>query len=484
VTPSIDWGLLAPEVIVTITLAVVFLVDLFVDDRRRGVLTCLTLVGLLLAFVSVVTVGVENNNEQMMDGAFILDSFALVGKGLFLASTMVVLLFGVGQRWKGEYLFLLLSSLLGMLLVVSTRDLLLFFVAFELFAIPGYLLTGWRKNSEHGHEGLLKYYLLGVLATAVMLYGISLLFGLAGGTSFVAINDALSDGGSSLALARVSVLFVLIGLAFKISAVPFHFWAPDAYQSAPIPVAAFLSVVTKAAGIFSFLIICAHAFGEASEVWAPIVVALSIVTMTAGNIAALRQTDLVRLLAYSSIAQAGYLLIPLAVATEYGGTMSDAFQASVEYLVIYAVTNLAAFGAVIAIRRQRSGTSFEDIRGLFATSPFLAVAFATSFFSLAGMPPFGGWFGKLVVLQAAIDANSGMAIVLVVIAAINTAIGLAYYANAVRQLWLPRGEVQSEVVGVPKALVVGLVMTTTGVLITGVLPGIVTYAGEWVAFAK
>jgi NADH-quinone oxidoreductase subunit N len=483
VTPAIHWGLIAPEVIVTATLAIVFLVDLFIDDRRRGVLTWLCFGGLVAAFGSIVTIGVAHNDSQMLDGAFVLDSFALVGKGLFVASTAAVTLLGISQRWKGEYLFLLLSAVLGMLLVVSARDLLLFFVAFELFAIPGYLLTGWRKTSRHGHEGLLKYYLLGVLATAVMLYGLSLLFGLAGGTSFAAVNQALAEGGSSLALARVSVLFVLIGLAFKVSAVPFHFWAPDAYQSAPVPVAAFLSVVTKAAGVFSLLLVCAYAFGEAHEVWAPVIVLLAIVTMTAGNIAALRQTDLIRLLAYSSIAQAGYLLIPLAVADEYGGTMTDAFQVSVEYLVIYAVTNLAAFAAVVAIKRRTGGTSFADARGLFITAPLVAVAFAASLFSLAGMPPFGGWFAKLVVLKSAIDASSDVAFALVLIAAVNTAIGLVYYANAIRQMWLPRREVRQKSEALPPALIGALATLTVAVVVTGVLPGVVTHVGNWVAFS-
>jgi NADH-quinone oxidoreductase subunit N len=481
VTPSVHWGLLAPEVVVTSTLVVVFLLDLFLDEKRRGMLTGLTLAGLVAAFVSILTIGVGHNNASMMNGIFVLDSFGLVAKGLFVATTAVVMLLGVSQRWKGEYLVLLLSSLLGMLLVVSARDLLLFFVAFELFAIPGYLLTGWRKNSALGHEGLLKYYLLGVLATAVMLYGLSLLFGLAGDTSFVAVNAALAEGGSTLALARVSVLFVLVGLAFKVSAVPFHFWAPDAYQSAPVPVAAFLSVVTKAAGVFCLLILCAHAFGEASAVWAPIVVGLAIVTMTAGNIAALRQDDLVRMLAYSSIAQAGYLLIPLAVAVEYGGTMADAFQVSVEYLVIYAVTNLAAFAAVVAIRHRSGGTSFEHARGMFVASPLVAVAFAVSLFSLAGMPPFGGWFAKLIVLKSAIDANSDVAIALVVVAAVNTAIGLVYYANVIRQMWLPRNELYRAPAALPYALVGGLAITTVAVIVTGVFPAIVTHVGDWAA---
>jgi NADH-quinone oxidoreductase subunit N len=323
--------------------------------------------------------------------------------------------------------------------------------------------------------------LLGVLATAVMLYGISLLFGVAGGSSFQEIRNALADGGSTLALARIAVFFVLVGFAFKVSAVPFHFWAPDAYQGAPIPIATFLSVVTKAAGIFSLLIVCAYAFGPASEVWAPVVFGLSIVTMTAGNIAALRQNDLVRLLAYSSIAQAGYLLMPLAVAVRYGGTMTDAFQATVDYLVIYIVTNIAAFAAVVAIARRNNGTSYADARGLFHSAPVLSTVFAVSLFSLAGMPPFGGWFAKLVVLKSAIDANSDMATALVVIAAINTAIGLVYYASVVRQLWLPAvGE--RAVSKLPIPLTAALVLMTIGIGVTGVVPGVVTHVGDWVAF--
>lgn len=482
-TPAIHWGMLAPEVVVVVTLALVFVADLLLPDRLRPWLTPLTLLGLVGAFVALVATGTDGVSV-MSDGGYVVDSFARVAKGLFLATTIGALLLGVASRWKGEYLVLVLSSVLGMMLVVSARDLILFFVAFELFAIPGYLLTGWRKNSRLGHEGLLKYYLLGVLATAIMLYGISLLFGIAGGTSFSALNNAWQGDGSDVPLARLALLFVVAGLAFKVSAVPFHFWAPDAYQSAPIPVAAFLSVVVKAAGMLSILVVCVNALSSASDVWAPLVVFLSIVTMTAGNIVALRQSDLVRMLAYSSIAQAGYLLMPLAVATQYGGSELNAFRTTIEYLVIYAISNFVAFGAVLAIARRRGGTSYVDARGLFATSPLLAISFSMALFSLAGIPPFGGWFAKLIVFKSAIDAGSDVAIALAMVAALNTAIGLVYYAKVIHQLWMPRNEVELPVPALPASLVAALGVMTVAIVATGVLPGVVTQVGYWITIPR
>lgn len=483
-TPKVDWALIAPETIVVAALVTVFVVDLLVSDKRRNLLTPLTLLALVASFASVIILGAGEFATSMISGSYVVDSFALVAKGFVIAATAVALLLGIGKTWKGEYLVLILSSLLGMMLVVSSRDIVLFFVAFELFAIPGYLLSGWRKRSRAGHEGLLKYYLLGVLATAVMLYGLSLLFGVAGGTSFAAVDAAMQSGGSEQALARIGLLFVLVGLAFKVSAVPFHFWAPDAYQGAPLPVAAFLSVVIKAAGMFSLLLICLKAFPSASHVWGPALALFAAVTMTAGNLAALRQRDLVRLLAYSSIAQAGYMMMPLAVALHFGGESIDAIRVTIEFLIIYAVSNLAAFGCVIVLARRYGSSAYESAYGAFAASPLLAVVFAISLFSLAGMPPFGGWFAKLVVFKAAIDAGSEVAIALVVVAAINTAIALFYYANIIRCLWLPPANPVGNELKTPIVICLALGLTTIAIVATGVAPAIVTNVGDWALFAQ
>ena len=316
-SPQIDYHAFAPELVLTGTLVVLLLVDL-ASDRNRPLLGAIAGFGLLASMIPVLTLAVDGADRSMFGGAYVVDNFALTMKALFLLSGYVVVLLSTnyvaeGDYYEGEYYFLLLSSILGMTVMASSRDLISIFVALEMLSIPAYMLATWRKRDDKSNEGGLKYYLMGVFATAIMLYGMSLIFGVTGSTVLTQIGAALGKGHTP-PIVTLGVIFCVVGFAFKVSAVPFHTWAPDTYQGAPTPITAFLSVASKAAGFVAIMELVFVGFFNQHEVWEPMFWVLAALTMTIGNLIALRQTNVVRLFAYSSVAQAGYMLAPLAVA--------------------------------------------------------------------------------------------------------------------------------------------------------------------------
>ena len=266
--------------------------------------------------------------RSLFDGRYVIDDFALIMKALFLLAAYVVVLLSQtsleeGNYYQGEYYVLLLCSVLGMVMMTSSRDLVSVFVALELLSIPAYMLAAWRKRDGKSNEAGVKYYLLGVFASAVLVYGMSLLFGETGSTRLTDIGAALA-GGELTGLTVVAIAFVIAGFAFKVSAVPFHTWAPDTYEGAPTPVTAFLSVSSKAAGFVALLLVIFLAFPTADGVYGPLVWVLAALTMTVGNLVALRQTNIVRMLAYSSVSQGGFILMPLAFANTDAAPEVDA----------------------------------------------------------------------------------------------------------------------------------------------------------------
>ncbi|MDQ3756559.1 MAG: NADH-quinone oxidoreductase subunit N [Actinomycetota bacterium] len=474
--PHLDYHALAPELVLSGVLVLVLLADLVVDETRKFVVTQLAGIGLLAALIPIVTLAVDGADRGMFGGAYVVDDFALVLKGLFLATGYVVLLLSAdyieeGDYHKGEFSFLLLSSLLGMVVISSSRDLISIFVALELLSIPAYMLAGWRKRDLRSNEAALKYYLLGVLASAVMLYGMSLVFGFTGSTVLTDIGLAVATAGRDVHIVTVGIFFIIVGFAFKVSAVPFHFWAPDTYEGAPTPVTAFLSVASKAAGFVALLQLVFVGFLGRSDVWGPLFWTLAVATMTVGNLVALRQTNIVRMLAYSSVAQAGYILVPFAVAGENVTAMASAQTAVVVYLLIYAAMNLGAFAVVIAVARKTRSGEIASYGGLFTYAPVLTVVMSIFLFSLAGIPPFGGWFAKLLVFRAAIDAGGTAAVLLAVVAGVNSVIALFYYAGIARQMWMnPVPDDDRTPVRVPPALGAALAITAVAVVVMGVAP--------------
>ena len=481
--PVIDYHALAPEIVLAGGIVLLLLVDLFVSDAKKWILTPLASFTVLGSFIPVLTLALSDEGTRaMFDGRYVVDDFSLVLKGLFLLSAYVVVLLTAdhlreGDYYQGEYWFLMLSSLLGMVMITSSRDLVSVFVALEFLSIPAYMLAAWRKRDLLSNEAGIKYYLLGVFASAVLLYGMSLLYGISNSTLLVDIGGALTDDVS--ALGAMAVLFVLVGFAFKISAVPFHTWAPDTYQGAPTPVTAFLSVASKAAGFVGILTVVFVAFPDSSDVWHPMFWILSVLTMTLGNVMALKQSNIVRMLAYSSVAQGGFILMPLAVAGVSTDVADSSLRAVVTYLLVYAATNLGVFAVVIVVARKTRSGEISSYGGLFSYAPGLAVLMTIFMASLAGIPPLGGWFAKFAAFEALISAETGWGYSLAIIGGVNSVVAFGYYGNILREMWMrPVPDGDASPVQVQSSLGVALAMTGVATLVLGVFPSLVIHFGD------
>jgi len=481
--PYFDYAALAPEIILTVAIVAVLVADLLFEEREKYQTSTIAGVGCLLALVPVLYLAGNGADRTMFGGAYMVDNYALLMKALFLLAGYVTILLSTnyieeGDYYQGEYYLLLLTALLGMTIMASARDLVTIFVALETLSIPTYLLAGWRKHDAKSNESSLKYYLMGVLSSAVMLYGMSIVYGLAGDTRLVEISKYVSSGQGGQ-LFDVAIFFTLVGFAFKVSAVPFHFWAPDSYEGAPTPVTAFLSVASKTGGFVALLSLVYVGFFGRGDAWQPILWVLAAASMTVGNLIALRQTNLVRMLAYSSIAQGGFMLVPFAVANQGDGSARPAaFSATVVYLLIYAVMNLGAFAALIAIARKTRSAEIDTYAGLFNYAPALAVTMSLFLFSLAGIPPLGGWYAKLVVFKAVIDAGTAQAVILGVVAAVNSVIALFYYARVAGMMWFKPSPAETGTGRVPVALGAAIALPTALILAIGVYPNLFARLGE------
>ena len=476
--PTIDWHALAPELVLVVGINVVLLVDLWIDEAKKWLMASLTGFVLLAAVVPVVTLAViGDDTRSMFDGRYVVDQYALILKALFLLIGYVVVLMSQteleeGGYYQGEFFVLLLASLLGMVMMASSRDLVSIFVAFELLSIPSYMLAAWKKRDERSNEAGVKYYLLGVFATGVLLFGMSYLYGTTGTTKLSEIGTALADA-DLISLQVLAVVFVVVGFGFKVSAVPFHTWAPDTYQGAPLPVTAFLSVASKAAGFVALVSILYVGLYAADGVYEPLIWILAALTMTVGNLLALRQTNIVRMLAYSSVGQGGFILMPLAVMAT-GGAAEASLKAVVIYLLIYALSNLGAFAVVIAVSRKTGSGEISSFGGLMTYAPSLGVMMTIFLASLAGVPPLGIWIAKLLAFKAVLDAGGTPAYVLALIAAVNTVISAAYYMRVLREMWMrpvPDGDTTPIVTPQPVAVALGI--CAVGTIVLGVVPGIV-----------
>ncbi|MGA7096347.1 MAG: NADH-quinone oxidoreductase subunit N [Acidimicrobiia bacterium] len=482
---QIDYLALAPELTVVATMLVVFTLDLVLPRAMKYWTATAAVAGVALAAVPLVILAADGATRSMFDGSYVVDSFALALKAVLIVAAYLVLLMShhyieSERYYQGEYYFLLLASILGSLVMASARDLIVIFIGLELTTGPLYLLAGWRKGDAKSNEASMKYFILGVLSTALLLYGMSLLYGLTGEVSFAGLA-ATTAGMADVPALTIAVLLVIAGFGFKVSAVPFHFWAPDTYEGAPTPVTAYLSVNSKVAGFIGMLMVMYLALPGVTEIWGPALWLLAALSMTIGNLAALRQTNIVRLLAYSSIAQAGFMLVPFAAAAVGGSDLKEAFSATVIYLVIYAVMNLGAFAVVIAGARKTQSGEISAWAGLAQADPRLGVLVTVFFFSLAGIPPLAGWFAKFAMFRSVIIAGGAATIVLAAIAAVNSVIALYYYARVVKSVWLDdaAGEFLPDAALAPAgslrlALAVSLVIT----VVIGFFPTIATFVGE------
>ena len=461
--------LLSPEIsLLAVALLVIFF-DLFTGRRR--VLGWISAVGLLLPFVFTITLW--GTSDTAFGGALVVDQFSLFFKLFFLVVTALVIFSSINYSrkfapFRGEFYALLLLATTGMMLLASTRELISIFVALELTGIPLYVLAGFLRDDKSSEAGL-KYLLLGAIASAVLLYGMAMVFGLTGSTYLSSIAAAVSAQGlAGNAGLLMAIVLLVAGFGFKLATVPFQMWVPDVYEGAPTPITAYLSVASKAAGFAVVLRIFYEALGPASMDWGMIFAVLAAITMTVGNIVALTQTNIKRLLGYSSIAHAGYLMIGLAAATSTGSS------AVMFYLGCYAVMNLGAFIAIIAISNRIGSDEIADYSGMAKRSPWLAAGLALCLISLTGIPPTAGFMAKLYIFSAGVDANL---IWLVIVGVLNAVIAAYYYLRIVKLMYL--GEpVSEERVTSTRSLNVALAIACIGVLVLGIYPWVVLRVAE------
>ena len=486
--PVMDWHALAPEIVLVAGLCVLILADVVMLERAKALVSAVCGLALLASLIPVLTLAVHGDTTRsLFGGAYVVDRTSLLLKALFIVAAYVTVLLSTnyvaeGEYWESEYYALLLSSVLGMTVMASARDLVSIFIALELLSIPAYMMAAWRKRDTRSNEAGMKYYLMGVFASAVLLYGMSLLYGFSGSTLLSEIGDGLSAGRSTPAV-TIAVIFVIIGFGFKVSAVPFHTWAPDTYEGAPTPVTAFLAVASKSAGFVALINVIFYCFilgsggkGAVADVYVPVLFLLSVATMTVGNLIALRQSNLVRMLAYSGIAQAGFILAPFAVADR---SPRDALSSVVVYLVIYGAMNLGAFAIVIAAARKTRSAEISSMGGLFQYAPGLTVAMTIFLASLIGIPPLGGWYAKFGVMRSLLQAGGTWGYLLAIAVAVNTAIAAGYYLKVARTMWFepaPDGDVTP--VDVPFSLRSALAITVIATVVFGVLPGLLTNAAS------
>jgi NADH-quinone oxidoreductase subunit N len=468
-TPEVFAAIL-PEILILALGMLVLVVEPFWKAEKRRNVGWLTAVGLFASILISLIYGQPGNPVSVLGGMIRFDWLGLFFKILFMFAGAVTALLlmnheTVGER--GEAYLLLLASLMGMNLMSVSADLVMLYLSIETASIPLYVLAGFMVADKRSTEAGFKYLLFGVLASTVMLYGFSLVFGFARTTDIYKLAEMLSAGDLPLTLVFGLLALILVGLGFKISMVPFHFWAPDVYEGSPIPVAGFLSTASKAAG-FSVLVrlfFVAFAFEgmppEFAHSWAWTLAVLSAVTMTVGNLLALPQKNLKRLLAFSSIAHAGYVLIGV-VAFNQLGAASVVF-----YLAAYILTNLLAFGIVMAFSRVTGLEKLEDFAGMSRRNPVLALMMLAAFLSLAGMPPFGGFVAKVFVFAAGVQAGYTW---LVVVGIINSIIGVYYYLNAMKFVYLyrlPGEDEEQHPLPLPTSYSLALGILTLGVILVG-----------------
>jgi NADH-quinone oxidoreductase subunit N len=455
-----------PQILLLVLGILVLFLDLVIPVEQRRNLGWVTAVGMGLIMVITLLAAMPGPQSTPVWGGMVrYDYMGFAFAELFIFGAAITALFSMdvenlGNR--GEFYLLLIAATIGMCFMASASNLIMLYLAIETVSIPMYVLSGFFGRSEKSTEAGFKYFLFGAMTSAIMLYGLSLLYGVTGTTDLSQIVQSMGAGRMTLPMFIGILLLILVGFFFKISAVPMHFWAPDVYEGAPTPVAGFLSTASKAAGFIVLLRVLEMTLGDVHQVWGPILAAVSVATMTLGNLIALAQRNVKRLLAYSSIAHAGYILIGFVALPRMGLGMISV----VYYLVAYLVTNLAAFGVVTIYGRTVGTDDVTAYYGLSRRSPWLALAMMVAFLSLAGMPPLAGFVAKVFVFSAAVQ--SGL-IWLAVIGVLNSIIGLYYYLTILKYVYLYRSDNDDQPVPVTRPLVVSMVVLCATIILVGVV---------------
>lgn len=489
---SVDWLAIAPPTLTAVVGLVVLVADLFVPDAKKAVLGWLSVAGLAASALLLLPLLDGDRSTFCLPTrqdacSYTADRFTLVIQLLVLGGALLAALLSVTalndarkQLPDGEYWFLLLSSAAGAALLPASRDLATLIVALEVASLPAFALVGLRHGDKRSSEAALKFFLSSVTATAVSLMGVSFLYATTGTLYLTQIADRIQHvDGQLQTLAQTGVVLTLVGFAFKTAAVPFHFWVPDTYVGAPLPIAAYLSVVGKAVGFSGLILVTVVALPSYADAWGPALAVLAALTMTVGNVGALRQQatraySAVRLLAWSSVGQAGYLLVPIAAAA-YTDHPERSIGSTVAYALMYGAVNLGAFAVAALVGRTRASNRVADYRGLYATNPLTALLLAFFLLCLAGLPPgIIGLFAKVTVFSAAVDAGLGW---LAVIMAANVVIALFYYLQWTALLFrAPEGEPARH--RLPAPLTAALALTAVvGIALSGAPQLVLRFAG-------
>lgn len=452
-----------PEIGLVVLAALVLIFDLVRQRKRSRDLGLLAFGGLILIIGLAIVFSRPAESQLLFGGMLRSDAASYIFRLIFLLGAAVTVLFSMDYEnigRSGEYYILVLISSLGMSLMASSADLIMLFLAIETTSVPLYVLAGALTRDSKSAEAGVKYLLFGLVTSTVMVYGFSLLYGFTGTTNIYGIAEKVQAGQfSPFALVGILAL-ILTGFGFKISAVPFHFWAPDVYEGSPTPVAGYLSTASKAAGFAVLVRFLFAAVPDLAPSWMVMVAMLSVVSMVLGNVVAMRQKNIKRLLAYSSIAQAGYILIAVAANSALGTT------AAIFYLMSYLVTNLAAFGVVVVVGRAVGSDEISDYAGLSRRSPGLALALLVALLSLGGVPPFSGFIGKLFVFAAGMQVNLTW---LVILGIINSVFALYYYLTVLKVVYLNRSENETEPMPISRPWRMALVFCVAGMILLGTL---------------
>jgi NADH-quinone oxidoreductase subunit N len=459
------WLPILPLIAVSVGAIVVLLAGVRVDDEDSAGLGFIALVTLLAAFIlALFTLG---QNSESFGGSLAVDDYAAFFEIVIIISTAVTVAMSLDYvaeaRLAGaEYYSLLLFAALGMMLMAAAGDLIIIFLGLETMSISVYVLAGFVRRELRSNEAALKYFLLGAFSTGFLLYGIALVYGATGTIRLALIRDTLTVSMAGNPLLLLGLGMMLIGFGFKVAAVPFHMWTPDAYEGAPTPITAFMAVGVKVAAFAGFLRVFLVHLGPVSAQWTMVLWVIAALSMTVGNVIALVQVNVKRMLAYSAIAHAGYIIVGMAAARapEAGGAI-------LYYLLGYAFTNLGAFAIVIALERQGTSAMIADFRGLARNHPALAAAMALFLLSLTGVPPLAGFVGKFYIFSAAL--NVGL-VWLVVIAAINSVISAYYYIGLIVAMYMQEGGVEIGRMTARPALLISIAVAVVGTVIIGLYP--------------
>jgi NADH-quinone oxidoreductase subunit N len=454
-----------PEILLTLFGVLIMFLEAVLPENSKSILSKVAGVGLLAALAAAYF----TDPGMAFQGMLVIDNFATFFRILVIAIGFLTVfassdyLRREGQA-GGEYYMLILFSVVGQCVMATANELIMIFIGLEISSIASYVLAGYLRDDARNNESALKYFLLGSFATAFLLYGVAWIYGASGSTNLTTIRGELINGNVPIVMAATAAALILVGLAFKVSAVPFQVWAPDVYQGAPAPVSAFLSVGPKAAAFAVLLRVFVGGFGPLADRWAPLLWAIALATMTVGNFAAILQSNIKRMLAYSSIAHAGYVLVAVTANSNTGSA------AAMFYLAAYAFTNLGAFAVVAYFSRKGERyVTISDFEGLAQRQPAMAAMMTIFLLSLIGVPLTGGFFGKFYIFKAALDSNL---VWLTVLGLLNSAVAAYYYLRILVVMYMKEpGESMQDLPPAGAAMKVAVYGSALGTLVLGIFPG-------------